>query len=177
LHGSLVDLPEGHYVTLAIADNGTVMPPDVAGKALDPFFMTKGQGKGTGLGLSIVAAFARQAGGALIVSSDHGAGTTLTFYFPALEAPKDGHAGDLPALNPTGRETILVVDDRRDVGELMSTARDSKSFTNPTGKPTLRARFARCSMTRAGDSAPPYDENEANRQGRDELAWQAAAAS
>ena len=114
----VVDLPEGRYVTLSITDNGTGMPPDVVGKVLTPFFTTKAQGKGTGLGLSIVAAFARQAGGALTVSSEYGVGTTLTFYFPALDTHQESQPRVSQALPQTGTEKILIVDDRRDVGEV-----------------------------------------------------------
>ncbi|SAL68173.1 histidine kinase famiy protein [Caballeronia humi] len=113
-----VDLPEGQCVTLSITDNGTGMTPDVVGKVLTPFFTTKGQGKGTGLGLSMVAAFARQAGGALAVSSEHGVGTTLTFYFPAVEMPEESHVGVLHVVRQNGSEKVLVVDDRKDVGEV-----------------------------------------------------------
>lgn len=113
-----VDLPEGLYVTLSITDNGTGMPPDVVGKVLTPFFTTKGQGKGTGLGLSIVAAFARQAGGALTVSSEYGVGTTLTFYFPALDTHHESQPPSPHAHNQTGNERLLIVDDRQDVGEV-----------------------------------------------------------
>lgn len=114
----MVDLPQGHYVTLSITDNGVGMPPEIVGKVLTPFFTTKGQGKGTGLGLSIVAAFARQTGGALTVSSDLGVGTTLTFYFPALETREDSQPSVSNVLRQTGSEKVLIVDDRRDVGEV-----------------------------------------------------------
>lgn len=115
---SVVDLPEGRYVTLSITDNGTGMPPDVVGKVLTPFLTTKAHGKGTGLGLSIVAAFARQAGGALTVSSEYGVGTTLTFYFPALDTHQELQPRVSQALPQTGTEKILIVDDRRDVSEV-----------------------------------------------------------
>ncbi|SAL51823.1 PAS/PAC sensor hybrid histidine kinase [Caballeronia peredens] len=113
-----VDLLEGHYVTLSISDNGVGMPPEVVEKVLTPFFTTKGQGKGTGLGLSIVAAFAHQTGGTITVSSEDGVGTTLTFYFPALETRQEPQPGVSNVLRQTGSEKVLIVDDRRDVGEV-----------------------------------------------------------
>ncbi|MGF6768734.1 PAS domain S-box-containing protein [Paraburkholderia sp. GAS199] len=114
----IVDLPEGHYVTLAITDNGVGMPPDVVEKVLTPFFTTKEQGKGTGLGLSNVVAFARQAGGALTVSSKEKVGTTFTFYFPALERQEESRPVVSNVPRPTGSENVLIVDDRRDVAEV-----------------------------------------------------------
>jgi CheY-like chemotaxis protein len=68
--------------------------------------------------LSIVAAFARQAGGALILSSDQGVGTKLTICFPAIEIPEELHRAASPALLRRGIEKVLIVDDRRDVGEV-----------------------------------------------------------
>lgn len=136
-----VDLPEGQYVTLSITDNGTGMTPDVVGKVLTPFFTTKGRGKGTGLGLSMVAAFARQAGGALTVSSDHGVGTTLTFYFPAVEMSEESHVGVLHVVRQNGSEKVLVVDDRKDVGEV------AEAMLNELGYSTTFALNAADALT------------------------------
>lgn len=65
-----------------------------------------------------MAAFARQAGGALTVSSEYGVGTTLTFYFPALDTHQELQPRVSQALPQTGTEKILIVDDRRDVSEV-----------------------------------------------------------
>jgi signal transduction histidine kinase len=72
----------GSYVTIAVTDNGTGMPPDAARRAFDPFFSTKRGGKGRGLGLSIVEGFARQSGGYVTLATAPGKGTTVTIYLP-----------------------------------------------------------------------------------------------
>jgi signal transduction histidine kinase len=44
---------EGDGVVVEIGDTGPGMPPQVAERAFEPFYTTKGVGKGTGLGLDI----------------------------------------------------------------------------------------------------------------------------
>ena len=69
-------------VDLFIADTGPGMPPDVAARALDPFFTTKPSGKGTGLGLAQVQSLMLQSHGSIALASEPGKGTTLTLTFP-----------------------------------------------------------------------------------------------
>ena len=68
------DLPDGDYVRISVADTGSGMPPEVASRAIEPFFTTKPFGQGTGLGLAQVYGIARQAGGTLRIESDEATG-------------------------------------------------------------------------------------------------------
>jgi CheY-like chemotaxis protein len=79
------DLPTGHYVRLSVIDEGEGMDEDTLARAREPFFTTKGIGKGTGLGLSMVHGFAEQCGGSLIISSEHGRGTTVSLWLPVAQ--------------------------------------------------------------------------------------------
>ncbi len=75
----------GHQeVAVAVTDEGSGMPPDIAARAADPFFTTKEHGKGTGLGLSMVTGFVQQSGGRMLIETAKGAGTTVRLLFPEV---------------------------------------------------------------------------------------------
>jgi len=105
----------GDYVVLTVADTGIGMNEAALARAADPFFTTKGPGKGTGLGLSMVHGFAVQSGGALLLSSRPGQGTTVELWLPRTTEPvRDAEiAGpSTGAVAPVGRSLrILLVDD------------------------------------------------------------------
>jgi signal transduction histidine kinase len=77
----------GDFVRLEVADEGAGMPPEVLARAFEPFFTTKGAGEGTGLGLAQVYGFARQSGGAALIESAPGRGTTVALLLPRSSRP------------------------------------------------------------------------------------------
>jgi PAS domain S-box-containing protein len=114
----------GAYLCLSVTDDGEGMDEATLTRATEPFYTTKGVGKGTGLGLSIVHGFAQQSGGALVLRSEKGVGTTAQIWLPAIEedesatAVRDAEPGT-PAEDATCLN-ILAVDD--DVLVLFNTA-------------------------------------------------------
>ena len=76
------NLPRRDYVELSVKDNGLGMTDSVRARAMEPFFTTKPVGQGTGLGLSIVHRIVSDYGGELQVTSEPGAGTTVTVKLP-----------------------------------------------------------------------------------------------
>ncbi|MBZ0236899.1 MAG: hypothetical protein K8M05_31510 [Deltaproteobacteria bacterium] len=69
-------------VYLSVSDTGTGIAPEVRSRLFEPFFTTKEIGKGTGLGLATVQAIAGSAGGAVLVDSEPGKGSTFTVVLP-----------------------------------------------------------------------------------------------
>jgi CheY-like chemotaxis protein len=106
------ELAPGSYVRLRVSDTGTGMSPEVLKHAFEPFYTTKSQGEGTGLGLSTIYGIVTQAGGRAQIYSEPGVGTTFTALLPATD-----YAGYVQVaepgekVQPTGTETILVVED------------------------------------------------------------------
>ncbi len=72
----------GQGIALTVTDTGVGMTPEVAHRAVEPFFTTRPSGKGRGLGLSMVAGFAEQSGGRLDIESAPGQGTRITLRLP-----------------------------------------------------------------------------------------------
>lgn len=105
------EVQAGHYVRLAVSDNGCGMDQATLQRIFDPFFSTKPTGKGTGLGLSVVHGIVNAHRGTLKVYSQPGKGTTFHIYFPAVRdvaAPARAPESQVPG----GRgERILFVDD------------------------------------------------------------------
>ena len=131
-------LPPGRYAAISVTDTGCGMPDEVRSRVMDPFFTTKEEGKGTGLGLSMVYGFAKQSGGAVRIYSEEGVGTTVRMYFPATdgEVARPG-AEKNRVMDRGGNETILVVEDRQEVGDL------AEAFLADYGYRILRAADGR----------------------------------
>ena len=131
-------LPPGDYVSICVLDQGEGMPPEVARRATEPFFTTKG--RGTGLGLAMVHGFVQQSQGRLEIQSEVGQGTRVRMMFPVTQpaqqdAPANGAAAD------AGRKCrILVVEDNdevRELAEAMLAAADYEVVSAPSGEQAL----------------------------------------
>ena len=80
-------LTAGRYIAVDVVDTGGGMAPEVLQRVFEPYFTTKAVGAGSGLGLPQVRAFAVQSGGAAAISSERGAGTTVSMVLPVSDQP------------------------------------------------------------------------------------------
>ncbi len=125
------DLVPGDYVMISVSDSGLGMPAEIISRVFEPFFTTKDIGEGSGLGLSMVFGFARQTGGQVLISSEEGEGTTVRIYLPRAEkeALIEGIIQPAKLEKPTGKETILVVEDNKDLLGYLVKALDRLGYT------------------------------------------------
>ena len=120
----------GDYVMLAVSDNGCGMDRDTLSNIFEPFFTTKKLGKGTGLGLSTVYGVVRQNKGFINVYSEPGHGTTFRIYLPRyiLKVPEPKLTSS-PAVNKTGSETILLVEDEPAILKMTALMLEKEGYT------------------------------------------------
>jgi two-component system, cell cycle sensor histidine kinase and response regulator CckA len=112
------ELGAGPHLLLEISDSGAGMAPEVVAQAFDPLFTTKGAGSGTGLGLATVARVAREHGGAVVLQSTLGKGSSVRILLP-LNSADDLVPSERPTLDPKAlakpgtkmTQRVLLVDD------------------------------------------------------------------
>ncbi len=115
-----VHVSPGRYVMLSVSDTGKGMTPEVMEHIFEPFFTTKGDGKGTGLGLFMVYGIVQKYGGHIVVDSEPEVGTIFKIYLPQVDEEMEAAREKmLEKKMPRGGETVLVVEDDKDLRSLM----------------------------------------------------------
>lgn len=111
-------LRPGQYFYLSVSDTGSGIQPAVRARIFEPFFTTKKRGEGTGMGLSVVHGIITEIGGAILVDSDVGRGSTFTILLPKSSGAALQVAPEtIPDVN--GQERIMVVDDEGALAEML----------------------------------------------------------
>ena len=111
-----IEIPEGQYVMLSVADTGHGMSAEVKGRLFEPFFTTKPTTQNTGLGLATVYGIVVQSGGYIWVDSEPGKGTAFKICFPRVSPEAESEPPPECSRERTqGSETILLVEDEQAV--------------------------------------------------------------
>jgi PAS domain S-box-containing protein len=112
-------VPDGPWVDLQVADDGTGVAPEVLDRIFDPFFSTKAPGSGSGMGLAMVHGIVHDHQGHLLVDTALGQGTRFSVLLPAADgdaAPLQPPADSAPVRQPLPSGRLLVVEDDAQVG-------------------------------------------------------------
>lgn len=119
MQGELTLRP-GNYIALRVSDTGAGMDKETQSHIFEPFFTTKGLGKGTGLGLATVYGIVNQSNGHILVHSELGHGTTFEILLPQVQEAARMTRLETPLVQTNqGSETILVVEDSKDLREII----------------------------------------------------------
>jgi signal transduction histidine kinase len=124
-----VRVTPGHYVMLSVNDTGKGMAPEIREHIFEPFFTTKEEGQGTGLGLFMVYGIVQKHGGHIVVDSEPAVGTTFKIYLPQADEPMEEARAELLGNDlPRGKETVLVVEDDKDIRISMAQALKQQGY-------------------------------------------------
>jgi len=126
------DARPGRFVTLIVSDTGRGLDPGVRKRLFEPFVTTKKGDATAGFGLATAYGLVKGHEGWIEVESEHGAGTRVTVWLPALEtaAAAIQAVGPMPvaavapppAVPSSGSpRTVLAVDDE---STILALARD-----------------------------------------------------
>ncbi|MBI2568761.1 MAG: PAS domain S-box protein [Candidatus Schekmanbacteria bacterium] len=113
-----LDIDAATAVVIGVKDRGRGIEPEIRHKLFDPFFTTKFTGRG--LGLATTLGIVKQHGGAIVVRSTPGSGTTFYVLLPALTVASSATESPEP---PTAQglarfgARVLLADDNADVRE------------------------------------------------------------
>ncbi len=110
----LSNLKKGDYIRLQISDTGHGMDMETKERIFEPFFTRKEVGSGSGLGLSVVHGIINNYGGAILVDSSPGKGTTFSIYLPKHGTDPES-LDKLDKKTVKGDEYILFVDDEPEI--------------------------------------------------------------
>ncbi len=84
---SMPALAPGRFVRVSVRDQGSGISRENIPRVFDPYFSTKVRGstKGTGIGLAVCYSIIEKHGGQILLASEPGCGTTVTFLLKAID--------------------------------------------------------------------------------------------
>ena len=118
----------GNYVCVEFTDTGIGMDEDTQKKIFEPYFSTRKEKGGTGLGMSVVYGIVRNHEGYITISSTPEKGTDIMIYIPASRAEAEQIKEEVFE-EGTGTETILVIDDEKNVLDMLRNVLEGAGYT------------------------------------------------
>lgn len=109
---------EGNFLRISVQDTGCGIPSEIRDKIFEPFFTTKEAGRGTGMGLAMVYGIVKNHGGAIIVESTVGEGSSFSVYLPLFQGTRQMEPAPEQGVPVSGNGRILVVDDHHVIREV-----------------------------------------------------------
>ncbi|MBI5439807.1 MAG: PAS domain S-box protein [Deltaproteobacteria bacterium] len=116
------------WLRMTVSDTGCGIDPAMVDRIFEPFFTTKGVGEGTGMGLSVVHGIVKKLGGMISVRSNKGQGTTFEIHLPLVGASAEAGRAAPRGEMVGGTESILLVDDERDIAECWGQALEQLGY-------------------------------------------------
>lgn len=127
------ELNVGEHAQLIIADSGKGMNHETKHRIFEPFFTTKPVGKGTGLGLSVVHGIIKNHSGTITVESEENMGTVFRIFLPLIKqddnSPEERLLNDEETKDKRSEKIILLLDDHRDITELLKIMLMNQGFS------------------------------------------------
>jgi PAS domain S-box-containing protein len=117
--------PAGDYVCISISDTGVGISDEAKKRLFEPFFTTKFLGRG--LGLAAVAGITLNHGGALLLESTPGRGTTFHVFLHRTEKNEETTAVAHTDISRTAGK-ILLVDDEPQIIQILKTLLASQGY-------------------------------------------------
>ncbi len=112
---------DARALLLEVADTGTGVPPEIAGRIFEPFFTTKPAGVGTGIGLAVSRRIVEAHDGEIGVANRPEGGARFTVRLPLPAPALVAQGTDQPVPTRGGAiANVLVVDDEPDIAEVLA---------------------------------------------------------
>ncbi len=113
----------GHFIVLAVRDDGPGIPDAIRPRIFEPFFSTKVAGRGTGMGLAMTYSIAHRHGGHVLLEGVNSGGTSFELLLPYVVseavalAPRDRI--DITPYENHSDIHVLIVDDEAPIGRFV----------------------------------------------------------
>ncbi|MBM3819426.1 MAG: response regulator [Acidimicrobiia bacterium] len=112
---------EQERVSVAVADTGPGIRPEIRYRIFEPFFTTKASSEGTGLGLSVCHGIIEAHGGTITLDNRPEQGARFLVALPLGRAlGATSQAGVAEPASPVRGRAVLVVDDEIEVAEVLA---------------------------------------------------------